>query len=218
MSNKNIVPPEMSLMETITESDLSDIVVDLSESLFDQLLQDGLLRDIPVVGSLVNMAKAGIDVANYLFVQKIIRFLYHLKDIPEEQRQRFLAQLDADEKFKRRVGENLLLLLNRLDDMQKPELLGRVFRAYIVGSIDYATYQKLAVAVDRIRLYNIPYLLDFYEHQPEPEAADDEMLQDLAFCGLVNIPEVKGLVFGRSGYTTNELGKLFIEIAVGKTA
>jgi len=60
-------------------------------------------------------------------------------------------------------------------------------------------------------------LVDFYEHQPKPEAANDEMLQDLAFCGLVKIPEVEGLVFGHTGYAPNELGKLFIEIAVGKT-
>jgi len=206
----------MSLMETIRESDLSNLIVDITEPLLDQLLQEGLLRDIPVVGSLVNLAKAGVDVANYLFLQKTIRFLYHLKDIPEEERRRFIDQLDTDEKFKRRVGENLFLLLHRLDDMQKPELLGHIFRAFVVGNIDYVAYQKLSTAVDRIKVYSIPYLLEFYSDQPTPESSDDETLQDLAFCGLVNIPKVEGLVFSRIGYTGNELGKLFIEIALDK--
>ena len=40
----------------------------------------------------------------------------------------------------------------------------------------------------------------------------------LAFCGLVNIPKVEGVAFGRIGYDRNELGKLFIEIALDKAA
>lgn len=214
MSSTSIVAPEMSLIETI----LSDLTVDITESLFDQLLQEGLLRDIPVVSSLVNLAKAGVDAANYLFLRKTIRFLLHLKDVPEEERRRFVDQLDTDEKLKRRVGENLFLLLHRLDDMQKPELLGRIFRAFVVGKIDYVTYQKLSTTVDRIKVYSIPYLLEFYSDQPTPESSDDETLQDLAFCGLVNIPKAEGLVFGRSGYAGNELGRLFIEIALNKAA
>lgn len=214
MSEQNLISPEMSLIETIGKSNLSDLALDTTEALLDQLLQGGLLRDIPFVGSLVNLTKAGVDISNYLFLRKTARFLYYLKDVPEEERRRFIVQLGVDEKFKKRVGENLFLLLHRLDDMQKPELLGRVFKAYMEGKIDNLTFQKLSAAVDRIRIYNVPYLLEFYSKPPDPKEEDDEALQDLAFCGLVTAPVVEGLVLGRVGYTSNNLGQLFIEIAL----
>ena len=94
------MPPEMSLIETIGKSNLSNLALDTTEALLDQLLQGGLLRDIPLVGSLVNLTKAGIDISNYLFLRKTVRFLYYLKDIPEKERQRFVVQLEADKKSK----------------------------------------------------------------------------------------------------------------------
>ena len=48
---------------------------------------------------------------------------------------------------RRRVGEALLLLLDRLDDMGKPELVARVFRALIRGQVDRPTFQLMGSAI-----------------------------------------------------------------------
>ncbi|HZD36333.1 MAG TPA: hypothetical protein VE130_14115 [Nitrososphaeraceae archaeon] len=204
-----------SLLKVIGRSDLPDLATDIGELGIDELLENGLLKDVPFLGGILKLAKFGISVSNYLFLEKISKFLSNLKDIPVEQRARFIQELEQDEEFRQRVGENLLLLLHRLDDVDKPELLGRAFRAYVEGRIEYPTYQKLATAIDRIKIYNIDGLKKFYDESPDREPPDDETLQDLAFCGLVSLNVVKGLTFGpMEGFEKNEIGKVFMKIVL----
>ena len=216
-------PPEVSLMSTIAESDLSAVAIEIGEVALDGILADGFLREVPVVSSLVGLTRAGVQIANYLLIRKILRFLYHLEDIPAEKRTQFVDQLRRSGTLKQ-VGEQLLLLLHRLDDMQKPELVGRVFRAYLEGRIDHRTYHRLCIAVDRISLQSVPGLIDFYQSADELAHGtfkpDDGTIQDLVICGLVDIGYVPGLITDAHGLQggTTELGKLFIEIALEKGA
>lgn len=216
-------PPEMSLMSTIARSDLSALAIEIGEVALDELLADGLLREVPVLSSLVGLTKAGVQIANYLLIRKILRFLYHLEDVSEEKRTQFVDQLRRSGTLKQ-VGEQLLLLLHRLDDMQKPELVGRVFRAYLEGRIDHRTYRRLCTAVDRISLQSVPGLIDFYQSTDEllhgTFQPDDGTIQDLVICGLVDIGYVPGLITDAQGLKSGptELGKLFIEIALEKGA
>ena len=68
-------PLEKSVVKAIADSGGLELAVDAAEVSLDQLLTDGVLRDVPIVGGLVNLYKAGIGVRNYLFVRKVARFL-----------------------------------------------------------------------------------------------------------------------------------------------
>ncbi len=68
MANKNSseqIPtvPETSLIGTIGKSDSINLAIDSGEVLLDQLLNDGPVKDIPIIGSVVKVAKAGIDIS-----------------------------------------------------------------------------------------------------------------------------------------------------------
>ena len=62
--------------------------------------------------------------------------------------------------FRKRVEENLLLLLDRLDDMGKPELIGRLFSAYLRQELAYEDFQRLAGSIDRAYMPDLPLLGD----------------------------------------------------------
>ena len=85
----------------------------------------------------------------FRFLKKIARFLVQLREIPSERREEFARRLEEDPRFRERLAENLLLVLDRLDDSSKPELIGKIFRAYILGRTDYETCTRLCSAVDR---------------------------------------------------------------------
>ena len=65
------------------------------------------------------------------------------------------------------MGEALLLLLDRLDDMQKPELVARFFCALMRGEIDRTTFQQMATAVDRLLIAHLSPLVAFYSGATE---------------------------------------------------
>jgi len=210
----------IGISETGILGEGSKILVDVIEVGLDQLLEDGFFREIPFLGSAVGVANLYILAKDWLLQRNINRFRHHLQNIPEDKKQRFIKMLREDDDFRQRVGENLLLLLNRVNDIRKPELMANVFKAFVEARIDDVTYQKLSAAVDRIRVHNLPGLIEFY-NEKEPETLQDDVLQDLVICGLANIISEVGLTFGSSNrpiknVTKNSLGKLFIEIALGK--
>jgi hypothetical protein len=134
----------------------------------------------------------------------------------------------VDVEHRRRVGENLLLLLERLNDMDKPFMVAKAFRALLEGRIDLATFQNLSHAIDFVRMSSIPMLIKIYDVDANPHARlligplePDPDLQHLAYCGLVSVDwsRLSDLDLGGSskklgGYTKNELGKLFFEVAI----
>jgi len=121
------------------------------------------------------------------------------------------------------VGEALLLLLDRLDDMQKQELVARFFFALMRGEIDRTTFQQMATAVDRLLIAHLSPLVAFYSGPAEERSkipADRDLYQALSFAGLVRVeargngggmlsPELAGAIIH---YARNELGEKFVKI------
>lgn len=149
----------LSLIETIGSSDLSDLSQELTEVALDSLLQEGILKDIPIIGTIVGVAKTAIHIRDKLLVRKIIDFLRELKITPEE-RARFLSDIEGDKNFQRRIGENLLMLLDRLDDLQKPAMIAKLFKAYLQDVINYQEFVSFASVIDRAFVNDLTGLLN----------------------------------------------------------
>lgn len=108
--------------------------MDAAELILDSILTDGVLREIPIVSTVVGLAKAGFTVRGNLFIQKVLRFLNPLSKYTREQRQNYLAKLDQDEV--KQAGQYMILYLERLDSLDKPAMLSKVFEAYMLQKID----------------------------------------------------------------------------------
>jgi hypothetical protein len=212
---------ESVVVSTIASPDLQDGIADLAEVGLDQLLTDGVLNDVPVVGTLAKAIRTAGRVRDALLVRKLAKFFQALSKVSLDERQAFYTSLGS-ESDRRRVGEALLLLLERLDDMAKPELVARVFRALIRREIDRAQFDRMASAIDRIHLSRLPTLLQFYaqpDQQFDTGSEDAEAYQELAFVGLVRLsvrissgmfdPAMAG---GSATYVQNQLGTLLAGI------
>ena len=213
---------EEDVLALIRSGDVQDAVVDLAEAGIDQLLKDGFLRDVPILGSVMGVIRATGSVRDLLLAKKLGRFLLALQSVPLDERERFHDSLGSRAEA-RRVGEALLLLLDRLDDMQKPELVARLFRARIRGEIDGTTFQQMATAVDRLLIAHLPPLVSFYSgatEGPPGTPVDRDLFQALSFAGLVRV-EARGDGGGMFSaefagavihYVRNELGEKFVKI------
>jgi hypothetical protein len=213
---------EETFVEVIRSADLQTGVADLAEAGIDQLLQDGFLRDVPLLGTLLGVLRTAGGIRDLLLAKKLGRFLFALRRVSPHDREVFCDSLVTSAE-RRRVGEALLLLLDRLDDMEKPELLARVFRAVVRGHLDRETFRLMASAIDRLHLPHLAVLIAFYSDQsthPSTAPSDRDVYQALALAGLLRVeargngaglfdPSMAGatLTYGR-----NELGTRFVEI------
>lgn len=205
-----------ALVRTVACNQLGDAIFDLAEVALDQNLAEGVFKDVPIVGTLVKLARAGQAVSEELFLRKLTRFLADLNAVPVGEREKLLEQYPDTSEEQRVLGENLLLALERLDDVKKPAVLARFFAAYIRSEIDYLTFTRLARALEKFNIELLPNLRWFYTRDEPAVAPPEEIIHELSLAGLVTVGlEGSGTIGGSAGYRSSELGKTFLLIGFG---
>lgn len=198
---------ETELLDTLAKSELKEIGKILAELGLD--VKNEL--PIPGIGIPEKMVNASNKIQGHLFVRKLAKYLSSVDEVTSpEERAEFSARLDQDKNFKISVGENLLLLLQKLDDMRKPELIGKLFGSLMKGEIDRNDFERLAAAVDRA------YFSDLVE-LGQDKWTDGSVQPRLASCGLRQMSE-GGIYAGVLSYSGTRLGQLLVKICFGKDA
>lgn len=139
-----------------------------------------------------------------MVLKKVAKFLSALRDIPQEKREQFREKLAAEPEFQARIGENLILLLDRHEHLQKSLILGLVFGAHIDERISYEQFQRLASSIDKAYIGDLEHLADLYATIPN---MDDASAQSLYSAGLVR---AEG--YSEMQYLRNDLGATLIKI------
>jgi len=210
-----------ALINEVAGDKLNELVIDASEVALDSFINEGIFKEIPFFGTLYKTYKAAVGIREAIFAKKIFKFLTEIKDIPQTEREQFVNKLEEDEKFKNRVGEKLLVLIDQLDDLDKPTLIGRLFTAAIQGEIKYYEFLRLSQVIKDAFL---PDLLMLKE-SPSGWKLSDTISQHLNSLGIMDleIEEYKGdyrKMFGsdqlyKLGYKgVNRLGKLILKYAL----
>ncbi len=214
--DKSKNPTGIALVRTVAGRELGEIVFDAAEVSLDSVLTEGVLKELPVVGAFVKLAKASQSIAEELYLRKLLRFLTELKSIPAEERSRLLARHPDGTQEQRDLGENLLLTLERLDSVQKPTLLARFFTAYIRDQISYSTFLRLAQALERFNFALAPHLRWFYTREGSMVEVTEDIEHELSLAGLLTAGlGGSGALGGGAGYHQSPVGRLFLELGFG---
>jgi hypothetical protein len=174
-----------SLSDTLKRSELASVLAGLGEVSVDLINQPSLVRDIPVLGTLVGLWRTGVTIRDYFFSRKLVSFLHAMSSVPPAQPREMVQRLEADPAFGRNVGEAIVLLLDRLDAVTKAAMIGKAFKAYCEGSIDSLTLQRLNYAIDRTLLTDLYQLPAFLER---PHSVGGTTMQAFVNSGLARIP------------------------------
>lgn len=136
------------MKENIRFGDLSDDFVDIATSGVD--IATDILGGIPIVGTALNAARSVQNITNTLFVRKVQKLLTEIDTgTPSEDRLRFIAELESQDDTTH-FGEAVILLIDKMDDMQKPQIVGRLFAASIRGQLELKRSMRLATIVNSI--------------------------------------------------------------------
>lgn len=162
--------------------DLQEVAIDVSEAALDSLTDNEIIKDIPVVGSFVRLARATMSIPDRIFAKKVERFISVTNSIPRERRDQFHTRLEAEPNLRRKAGEVLVFTLDRIEDLQKAAITGKLFSHFIMGDIDFDILRRLLVAVDR---GFIDDLLSFPRWTIRERLPDNFAPQSLDGTGLV---------------------------------
>ena len=165
---------EVSLINSIASTNLRDMVIDSAEIALDAVMDEGILKEIPFFGFWTKTYGVVTAVREQLFIKKVYSFLRELRDVTTKERRKFVENL-GDIKEQRKAGEAIILLLDRMDNMAKPVVVGKLYRACIQGHISHDDFLRISTMVERVYYDDLEYLVTKY-NQPRFYIASDMML------------------------------------------
>ncbi len=221
MSNDNLGESTLNL---IASEDFTNVLAQLTKNVLSKELLDGTTREIidliPAVKVFKGILETYRNAQDYLLRKKLLLFLESLENLSEEGRSNLISNIKNDENFRQTIGDNLILVIDMLDDIQKPKILGNFFKAYLENEITYIVFRKLEKALRQISISSIHTLELFYSTD---NIIDDKKISNMNYFDSYAMQELisTGVVTShrsflapkgtKAGCTDNELGRLFLK-------
>lgn len=146
-------------IEKTLSSDYSTISKNMLEIGLDSILDDGLFKDIPAVGTLISLTKIGANIKDRLFIKKLINFLYETQRIPKQYREKVIKEINESKKYQSNVGEKIIFILDKADSISKAKLVGKLFSYVLEEKIGYEMYSRCVNALNMIYDSDLTYFL-----------------------------------------------------------
>jgi hypothetical protein len=207
----------MAIVKCAWNPEAKDLAGDLSEIALDSLLDEGLLKEIPVIKTFLAALKTWAAIHDQVFLRKVANFLRACPTFTHEEREKFAKENLNDPKKMKRLGDALVIILDRLDDLEKPEMLAKAFAAHVRGKIAQETFRRLAAAID------IGFLDDLRALAADsalPPKYNRQLLCNLVRTGLTEITGGDMLTPPQASrgnhYDLNQLGEVFIACMSGQ--
>jgi|GEM_PF-1923270 len=143
-----------SFKDTLNSDEALDLAKEYAEVALDSVIDEDTLKEIPIIGTIFGLYKIGSSIKDKHTLKKIAVFLNQLQNIPKEKKEAFLKKMETNDKFKESIFEKTLLLLERLDETHKAEMVGNLFRMFIMEAIDKDKFLRLSGIVERLLLYD----------------------------------------------------------------
>lgn len=202
------------LVESFSNSIGSDIVEFTGEAVEFTLDacsgEDSILKEVPFVGTAIKLYNIGskvYDKHNFYKLKAFIEAVNTGTGKPgelEERREKFLTNT----KFRKQELEYLLILIERYVGFAKPNMLGKLYVAYIDGIINWNELTMYAEIVDRFLPGDWELLDEYRLSLFTPESVDIDRVQRLISMGLVTETMRKANLFDSS---SNSVGSFDIE-------
>lgn len=196
---------EKSLYDTLLKSDFTSVIQNAGEIGFDSLLDEGLLKDIPVLNWILAVGKTWGNARDYLFAKKMFAFLQDISSLTENERRQLIPRLDTDEKFGKYAGEQIIELLSRIDSERKAILVATALKLYAREEIDSVQLQRINYAIDRFMLCDTDAFRSFCN---KGNTDADPATANFINAGLAYVPSGHSV----GGVSPTETAPLFLQV------
>ncbi|MEG9431694.1 hypothetical protein [Terriglobus sp. ADX1] len=130
-----------------------DIAQDYAEMGLDYLLSSDIAKEVPIVKTAFAFFKTGVAIRDRYFVKKLLVFLkeFHSNLSDSDETEAFRKRIDNDPAFRNRVTEHLLVIIDKLLDAEKAQILARLFRAHVHRHLTWDQFVDLSIVLDSLR-------------------------------------------------------------------
>lgn len=183
MEEKNL---SIALSNSLT-SEFSNLVSEYSEIGLDSILEDGLLKDLPIVSTVVSLYKIGKSFRERHYISKLALFLFEFNNgiANEEKLNEYRQKIKSNEKFRHKELEYVLVLIDRYVTEDKPGMLAKLYMAYLDNKINWVEFTMYSEVIDRFLLPDCRTLTAKIDNYIVQQNMGDESILRLVALGLV---------------------------------
>lgn len=193
------------------EKPIVEAALEGAEAVVDTLIGSEILKSIPVVGTAVKLIKGAGQIRDRIFASKILRFLQTLDTVSPQLKEEIRKRVAESPEDGRKVGETVVLLLDRLSEMSKAELLAVLFVAYSYGHVTSSEFQRLSHAVDAAFMDDLNSFLSSRHNIGKKGPSTEAYLKALYPSGLTELMGGKEIkTIGEIYYQPSLLGKKLV--------
>lgn len=113
-----------------------DLLADNSEILIDALIENEVLKVIPILGSSLKIVRGVQNVRDRAYLNKIKFFLEHVGEITQKQKSRIIEDSKKNEKSRAKLGDAIFTCIEKSDSVVKIEYISISFEAYLNEDFD----------------------------------------------------------------------------------
>ena len=116
------------------KDEIMSLLTDYGELTLDMFLRDGIIKELPIVGSTFSMIKISADIRDRIFLEKLKSFIENIEKNTKWQ-EKF-----SDIEECSRISKQLLYIVDSCDDDKKLKLIGMAFNYLEKGEINKDDY------------------------------------------------------------------------------
>ncbi|UFH32636.1 hypothetical protein LNP04_02670 [Chryseobacterium sp. C-71] len=205
---------EENKLNQIIKSEEFALASDIAEISLDSFTDDGIIKDVPIIGTIIKLLNIGNTISDRIFTDKLIHFLKEIDNLDQEFILKEIRYIDDSGNHTRKVGEKILEIINRIDSDGKPQIIGRLFRNFINKQFSYFDFLKLADIVEKSFYYDLILLKESKDGKfyipLEEELFNFGLLKENGI-GIFNATDEEREEFKKITYLLSTRGSLLLE-------
>ena len=217
MENNNL---PSALCNSIT-NEAESAITGILEVGLDSILDDGLLKDIPLLSTVISVYKIGHSIKERHYIKKLAEFIQALNDGIAENAQVnvYRDRILQDQKRSMEELEYILILVDRYIGFGKPAIIAKLYLSYLDGKLNWEEFSMYSEMTDHLFMKDLEFLRK-EGNQIIPEVSSDAALRLTSMGLLFEVRDIGEFSINNSGhllYTTDaeKNEKIFSRTAFG---
>jgi hypothetical protein len=167
----------------VNSKDLKEITSDILEKVLDNQISDEVLKEIPVVKTLVAIKNVYTTYTDRIFIKKTMNVLLELGQVNWKQRVELTRELDDNECS---GIEKILMAINQLETIKKCKVFGKLCKLKALDKLDVDTFSRLTKLIQDSYLDDLKLITSFVSQKERKKwKIQEEDYYPLISLGLI---------------------------------
>lgn len=167
---------------------VEDGIKDYLELGIDSFIEDGILKDLPIVSTIVSGLKIAKNICDRNLLKRTLEFIEELNNgtVSRDKLSEYRLTIEKNSKKCEKELGRILIYLNNFVDKEKSIILSKLFKAYVAEKITWNEFCEYSEIINRMFIEDLRILKYIKEKRPlKGNEGDNFRVERLYSLGII---------------------------------